>query len=81
MPQYRTAPGGSIGARDALSSYLNGQQKPAPANPQMAKPTSDPRSSLATYMTGGGAAVRGGVNGNGMGVRPPNVMRPTSAYR
>jgi hypothetical protein len=87
-PQAQPKPAlmGSGGPRDALRAYMGGQSDPAALaarrrDPMMRSPSSDPRASLATFLTGGGAAVRGGVNGNGVNVRPPSVMRPVGAYR
>lgn len=51
--------------------------KPAHLDP----PGGGPRASLSTFLTGGGAPVRGGVNGGGMGIRPPGPVRMGGMYR
>lgn len=82
---------GSAPSTNALTALMQqrfgnggtGGGSPALEKPMLRSPAGrDPRSALATYLTGGGAAVRGGVNANGMGVRPPSIMRPVGGmYR
>jgi hypothetical protein len=68
-------------AQASLAGHMGGTgpspelQKPALLNP------SSPREALGTYISGGGAPVRGGINARGMGIRPPGVMRPVGIQR